>query len=343
MDFTIFVTSKCNLKCKYCYEGNEKSNKNMTVETADKTIDFMVKRVKNSDIKRPVNVVFHGGEPLLNFELIKYMLRHITEKIDRKIIFNITTNGTIITDEIVEYISRYINNISISIDGTRTTHDLNRTFYDGSGSYEIVIHNAKKLLSKNVDVRARMTFNSQNVNELYDGVKFLLDIGFKYVVPVADFYDNGWSENGIEIFKKQFFKILNIKKENHEQRISLTDLKLLYRKRGDCFGGISNFTIDVDGNIYPCTFSAGNSSFIIGNVYEGKLLEDKIDELINIYQAENECCRGCTRYEYCIGVRCKIFNKLITGDYITPPGIVCAIENAIVDIMEREANAFQPI
>ncbi len=334
MDFTIFVTSKCNLKCKYCYEGNEKSNINMTVDTANKTIEFIANRVKNLDVERPVNIVFHGGEPLLNFELIKHMLKCITEKIDREIIFSMTTNGTIMTDEITEYITDHINNISISIDGTRNAHDLNRTFYDGSGSYGIVIHNAKKLLLRDIDVRARMTFNSQNVDELYEGVKFLVEMGFKYIVPVADFYDKRWSEKDIETFKKQVIKIRNLKELNQEQHISLAEIELFNRKKGDCFGGISNFTVAADGNIYPCTFSAGISNFIIGNVYEDKLLENKVDEFIRIYQEENECCLGCTRYEYCEGVRCKIFNKLITGDYRTPPGIICAMENVLVDIMD---------
>lgn len=338
MDFTLFVTSKCNLKCRYCYEGNKKSNRDMTKETADKTVEFIADRIKESGSSGLINITFHGGEPLLNFELIKYISSCILKEIHNEVIFNMTTNGTIMTDEMVDYIKNHINNISVSIDGTRKAHDLNRTFYDGTGSYEKAVFNAERLLAKGINVRGRMTFDSQNVGELYEGVKSLVDMGFRYIVSVADLYDERWNEENIEILKKQILKVSNIKKKSPHQEISLTAADLFSRKKGDCFGGVANYTIDSDGSIYPCTFSAGNKDFVIGNVNDGNLLKERICKLIEIYQKENKCCAGCTRYEYCEGVRCKILNKLITGDYTTPPGIVCAVENIRVDIMKKLLN-----
>lgn len=341
MKFTILVTSKCNLKCKYCYEGSQKSSKDMTFNIADKTIEFIIDRLKDSPENRPLYIVFHGGEPLLNFSLIKYIHNAILEKVtDREVVFDMTTNGTIMNKEIISYIKKKIDSISISIDGTKYSHDLNRVFKDGIGSYDIVISNTKKLLSEGIKLRARMTFNSKNIEQLYEGVKSMLDMGFTYIVPAIDYYDRQWNEKHLEILENQVFKLLDYQKLYPSRHISLTELDFLTKKKGDCFGGINSYCIDERGKIYPCTYSIGESNFIIGNVENLQLIDSKINKLCKIYQSEIKECSGCTRYEYCIGTRCKIINKLITGKYKKPPAIVCAKENLNVKTIKDLIQTF---
>lgn len=341
MKFTIFVTEKCNLKCKYCYEGNEKINKDMTFDIADKTIQFINHKVKEMNDNKPLNIILHGGEPLLNFKLIKYIHTSILETItDREIIFDMTTNGTLMNNEIIGFIKDHIDNISVSIDGNQESHDLNRIFSDGSGSYKKIILNAKLLLDNNINVRARMTYNSKSVDKLCESVYSIADCGFTEIVPVIDYYDNNWNKRHIDILNEQISKIIDKKSLYPNNNISLIELNVLNTKRGQCFGGVVSYAIDVSGNIYPCTLSASNKDFIIGNVKNLQLYKEKVDKLCKINSADNSSCLGCNRYEFCEGTRCKIINKQITGNYDVPPPIVCASQGVAVKTTKKLKSIF---
>ncbi len=332
----VLVTSKCNLRCNYCYEGHEKTNKDMKLDTAEKTVDFIIDKFNKDKSGKPLTVIFHGGEPLLNFEIIKYIASSILKKIPKdKVRFDMTTNGTVMNDEIREFIKENIANISFSIDGSKYSHDLNRVFSNGNGSYDTATKNAKLLINEGINVFARMTFNSKTVEYLSDGVKSVLEMGFKYIVPVTDFYDNYWEKEHIEILKNQINQLIDLKKNYPESRISLIELNILTQKTGDCFGGLCSFSIDEVGKIYPCAFSFGKEEFVIGHINDGFISEDKLNSLVKIYTDENKVCMGCTRYENCIGVRCKILNKLVTGDYNSPPAIICASQKVKVDTIGK--------
>lgn len=336
MKVFVLVTSKCNLECKYCYEGNNKSNEDMTIDVARKTIDFIVNKFNSDKTNKPLTVIFHGGEPLLNFELIKFMTESIKQKIpSEKVSFDMTTNGTVMSDEISSFIKANIKNISVSIDGTKEAHDLNRVFSSGRGSYDIAIANSKKIISDGINVEARMTFNSKTVGSLCDGIELVLKNGFNTVVPVTDYYDELWDKNHIEVLKKQIDKLIKIKTNYPEKEISLIDLEVINRKLGDCFGGFKSFCIDEKGNIYPCAFCVGKNEFKIGNVEDKDILEVELDKLRGIYTMENTDCLGCTRSDNCNGVRCKILNKLITGEYTVPPAIICATQKVHIDTIKK--------
>lgn len=339
MKFTIFVTQKCNLRCKYCYEGDSKINKDMTFDIADKTVKFISNKVNESSDNEPLYIVFHGGEPLLNFKIIKYIYASILETVkDKEIIFDMTTNGTLMNDEIMSFIKDNINNISISIDGNQESHDLNRVFADGRGSYEKVITNAKKLLANNIDVRIRMTYSSNSVDKLCENIYSIADCGFTEIVPVVDYYDDNWNKNHINILNEEISKIIDRKKLYPDNNISLIELDVLNTKKGDCFGGVVSYAIDIFGNIYPCTISISNKDFIIGNVNDTQLDVKKIYELCKINASDNKKCLGCNRYEFCEGTRCKIINKQITGDYDIPPAIICASQSIAVKTTRKLKN-----
>ena len=147
MNFNIIVTSKCNLRCKYCYEGNNKSHRDMNIDTANKAIDFIANMIAQEETNRRNRVVFHGGEPMLNFGLIKFIKSRLDKIINGNyaIDYMTTINGTILNDEMIDFIKQNNIFLSISIDGTKEIHNQNRIYHDGKGSYSILIENLKKL------------------------------------------------------------------------------------------------------------------------------------------------------------------------------------------------------
>ena len=148
MTYTIWVTTNCNLNCKYCYEGSDKPSLNLSEETANEIIKYIVNDFKNNtDAELIIN--FHGGEPFLNFKAIKYIienLKMIYKNSNISLEFLATTNMTILNNEILELIKKDIKDITISIDGTKKTQNLMRPFKNGTGSYDIVVENSRKIL-----------------------------------------------------------------------------------------------------------------------------------------------------------------------------------------------------
>lgn len=327
MTATFWVTSDCNLSCKYCYEGDNKSKLNMDKETVDKSIEFIFSYFKNIDEDELV-IPIHGGEPFLAFETIKYIVNRMKNECKKRCInvsFTTTINATILTDEMLEFIVKEIPNISVSIDGDKNTHDKMRPFKNGNGTHKVVLENACKLLESLPNMRIRSTFDSSTVNNLFNDIKFLVDKGFKYIVPAQDFYDKHWDKEKLDILETEMRKIKEYIKEKEDVSISIID-KNLYKFKGKCDGGRSSINIYPNGKLYPCTLVVGNEEFCIGDIYNG-VDTKKRDEILSYSNISNPECEGCDLYHFCSGPRCKIINKLITNNYHNSSPIECAIEN----------------
>lgn len=162
--FAIWVTTKCNMRCSYCYEGNDKDSHFMDKKTADETIKFVIEKINKSDM---TIIDFHGGEPLLNFPAIKYIVDKLhNEYRDYKFSFGITTNGTICTPEILEFLSHNFGySLTVSLDGTKKAHEANRKLSNGRGTYYEALRTAMALLTdkQRCDVRIRMTVVPNNI------------------------------------------------------------------------------------------------------------------------------------------------------------------------------------
>lgn len=340
MDISLWVTSDCNLNCKYCYEGLEKKKQYMTRDVVDKSIDYTFKYLKNiceSDFR----VQIHGGEPFLAFEIIKYIVVKFKEECKKrniKVSFLTTTNATIMNDEIIEFIKNEMPAISVSLDGTKETHDIVRVYKNGQGSHDIALENALKLLDNSVKIRVRNTFDSNSVSNLYKDIKFLIEKGFKCIVPAPNLFDKNWDVEKMKILENQIKKIKEYTKEKDDVLLSLTD-KSLYKIKGSCTGGKSSLNIYPDGSIYPCTMVTGNKEFCIGDIYSGVNIR-KRDDLLSYSKHVNKECEGCRIYNYCNGTRCKLVNKLITNDYCKPSAVQCAIErlNYKLNIVDKTEN-----
>ncbi|AIQ70985.1 radical SAM/SPASM domain-containing protein [Paenibacillus graminis] len=330
MNVTIFFTRDCNLRCSYCYEG-EKNTSEISHETLDRISCFVsehMRKVGDHDL----TIVTHGGEPLLVHTKIQSFIKQIKEKIPQTK-FSITTNGTIMNDSILELLSEEYDNISISIDGTKEAHDKNRVYKNQLGSFELVKKNALRLLDKRPDTVARMTVNSSNVSDLYQGVMELIEMGFTNIMPTPDEFDSKWNEQSLEIFLTQCKRITAYLYSNKDLH-SMPDVGFINdapmkTRNSVCDGGIETLTIDVNGDIYPCIIVNGIKEFCIGSVLDG-IDEKKLKMIHAEDHQEIEECIGCERYHYCTTTRCKIINKVKTGDFNLPSGTQCCIEHIFV-------------
>ncbi len=332
MNFNIFFTNNCNLRCKYCYEGDKKTT-SITYETLDHIIKFIQSIVPSID--NTISITTHGGEPLLAFPQIQYFVKQ-TKKIFPNVRFNITTNATLLTPEIIDFLTQNYNTISVSIDGTRDAHDKNRVFANSSGSYDCVIKNIKHLLKKHEQLQARMTINHSNYSFLSDGVIELIKMGFKEILPVPDIFSRNWTSEIFTALEQEFKKIIVYLKENClESTVSISIIDHIESKTKNslCDGGVTTFTINTDGKLYPCILVNENPNYCIGDIYNG-ISTEKFNHIHKWDKRKLESCKGCTRYDYCTNTRCKIINQVIEGDAMVPIVARCATENLAIHLYE---------
>ncbi len=331
MLINLYVTTKCNLRCSYCYvdKSEQRDMDNCYIDYIPAFINKMIHA--NNDNMVIIN--FFGGEPLLRREFIENIITKIEDEItvDKKYI--ITTNGTLLTKDNVDFLKKNNFSISLSVDGVPDIHNRERKLYSGEGSWEIIKSNLEYTLQKFPHIMARMTFNSQTYRDLVSNIDYLYKIGFRIIKAIPDFFDYRWSEEDIEILKNV---LLEAKKLNTEQlepkgvKLSLFDVEI--KKCGDCTGGCHEFSIDVHGNIFPCTFSVEFPQFKIGNITE---LDEYIIPKYHINEEDRKACSGCKYFEYCISGRCLFVNYKMSGKLYEPNGFFCSYQKLIYHIIEE--------
>lgn len=326
MLFNVWVTTNCNLCCTYCYEGAHRQGRNMDHETAERILEYISKRIQES-YDQYIVVNYHGGEPLLNYKIIVYMTEELNKRFSSKgVLFGITTNGTLLDKEKSEFLrENFYYNLSISMDGTKSVHDLNRKNINGEGSYEDIIERIKPILRERKDVRARMTYTPETVAFLSESVRHLIDVGFHNIVPVPNYYDKNWTTKHALILESE---ILSLYSQYAESDIHISVLEPDFHiAKGRCNAGIGEINIDCSGNIYPCTCMVGNDKYQAGSVTD--VNKEKILNILSVSEKTSSQCNGCGLEHWCIGARCKMVNKMITGDYGTAPSFLCAETNAL--------------
>lgn len=322
MDITFWTTRDCNLNCAYCYNkvNNNIKREYMSYDTIKRAIELFA-RMENFD-NDDMYIDFHGGEPLLNCEAIEYIMNELEKKVSKDIItYGITTNGTIQTEKAKETLKK-IDNISVSIDGNKKNHNRYRVYSDGSGSFDDVLTFAKEL-QKYKNIRVRMTLTRQTLSNMKETIAFLINEGFKEIVPVLDMYDNRWKEDDEQEIFKEFQKIKKYLADNDFENITIGWVsKMPFTLKRICSGGIDGFHVLPTGDIYPCSMVVGDEKWKIGNVEKGLDFE-KVRLIQSINSKEVKRCKGCSFYNYCEGPRCKLVNKKITRDFFEPSAITC--------------------
>lgn len=312
--FNIWVTKKCNLKCSYCYEGIEKENRELAVDKIPAVIEFIQQMGKSEEY---ITVNFHGGEPLLNTKVIFEICRQL-KVWDKMIYYSLTTNGILLEKPILEQLKKYCISLSISLDGIEEYHNKNRVDALQRGSYEKSIKGALLALEMGMDVRVRMTITPNNYAGMVEGVKHLIACGFKTIVAAPDFFSPEWTEKNIEDIRQQMILL-----EEYEEKFSFLEKQI--SRMGICSGGENECNIDVDLTIYPCTYSVGKAGYQIGTVTNGINMEKRA-QIEMIGKEPNPACSGCSFEPYCMTSRCKIVNKILTGDCCEPSPVICAFE-----------------
>ncbi len=314
----LHIAHACNLSCRYCFagEGEYSGDRSlMSVEVGKKALDFLV---KNSGGRRNLEVDFFGGEPLLNFDVVKQLVaygRSLEGKYDKHFRFTLTTNGILLDDDVIEFANKEMDNIVLSIDGRKRVHDRMRPAKDGSGSYDRILDKFKKVAESRGQERyyVRGTFTHDNLDFTED-VLHLADQGFKQisVEPVVAGPDEPYAirEEDIHVICDEYDKLAReMLRREREGRgfnffhymIDLTGGPCVYKRLSGCGSGTEYLAVTPWGDLYPCHQFVGNEKFLLGNVDDGIVNTEICDEfkLCNVY-AKKEC-RDCFAKFYCSG------------------------------------------
>lgn len=316
---TLMVVQECNMRCTYCYgNGGEYNNKGkMKIETARKAVDYLVETSKENNL----HIAFLGGEPLLNFYLIKEIVeycKNIEKGTKKRFFYNITTNGTLLNKEIEEYLIQNKVICQISIDGSEEKHDQNRFFANQKGSYDIVVKKTKAMREQNL-VTARATVTPENID--YQKIfEHLNGLNFK-AIPIAvaqNMFDDSEYDKILEEYKKYiyYFKALIIGKQYDTAR-KITDImtaieKIEYgtERQSGCGAGKKMYAVDINGDLYPCHRFVGNHQFRMGDIYKGA---DCSSFLNTIDVKKRKGCKECWAQNLCLG-GCPHENYTNTGN-----------------------------
>lgn len=320
MSATLWVTEDCQMNCSYCYEG-KKVKVYMNEETALSACRFALREYEMKKENRRFLLQIHGGEPLLNQRILFKACEYISDYFhgDRKKYgIRMTTNALLVTEQNLHLLKKYMEQISVSIDGDKKTHDRNRRLKNGEGSFFLVYSQALKLLKAMPDTMARMTIAANSASELYENVKFLYESGFQWISAVINETDNSWNDDTYKVLEKQVEECCDYVFRQRENgriiHLGLLEEDVLYRKNSPCTAGRGDLHISAEGKLYACNSTVGIEEFCVGNIYSG-WNEEKLQVLTRHNLERVEECEGCARYDFCPAVKCKILNKIRTGDY----------------------------
>lgn len=353
----LHIAHDCNLACRYCFagEGEYKGDRSlMSFEVGKKALDFLV---ENSGSRRNLEVDFFGGEPLLNFEVVKQLVaygREIEKKKDKKFRFTLTTNGVLLNDEIIAFANKEMDNIVLSIDGRKEVHDYMRPFKNGTGSYDFIIDKFKKVAEtrKQSKYYVRGTFTHNNLDFVED-VLSLADEGFEQisVEPVVADPAEPYAIQEEDIpaicegYDRLAKEMLRRKKQGKgfnffHYMIDLSGGPCVYKRLSGCGSGTEYLAVTPWGDFYPCHQFVGEEQFCIGNVDDGIVNTDMQDtfKLCNVYAKEE--CRNCFAKFYCSG-GCAANAYHCHGDINKPYEIGCKLQRKRVEcaIMLQAAYA----
>lgn len=353
----LHIAHDCNLACKYCFaeEGEYHGRRAlMSFEVGKKALDFLI---DNSGNRRNLEVDFFGGEPLMNWEVVKQLVKYGRSKekeYNKNFRFTLTTNGVLLNDEIMEFLNEEMSNVVLSLDGRKEVNDAMRPFRNGKGSYDLIVPKFQKLAQsreqKNYYVRG--TFTRNNLDFSNDVIEFA-DLGFKQmsIEPVVTDEKEPYAiqEEDIPKICQEYDKLakeyIKRKKEGRgfeffHFMIDLEQGPCVAKRLSGCGSGTEYLAVTPWGDFYPCHQFVGEEEFLLGNVEEGITnteIRDKF-KLCNVYAKDK--CKDCFARFYCSGgcaANSYKFHHSITDAY----DVGCELERKRVEcaIMIKAALA----
>ena len=314
----LHVAHTCNLTCDYCFakQGNFCGERAvMSFEVGKRAIDFLI---ENSGNRKNLEVDFFGGEPLMNFDVVKQIVayaRSIEKEHNKNFRFTLTTNGMLIDDDVIEFANRECHNVVLSLDGRKEVHDFLRKTASGKGSYDIIVPKFQKLVEsrggKGYYMRGTFTHNNP---DFVNDILHMLDLGFTELSmePVVCAPDDPYAltEEDIETVCRQYEILADemIKRERegkgftfYHYMIDLTGGPCIYKRISGCGSGTEYFAVTPWGDLYPCHQFVGEEAYRMGDIWEGISNRELMDsfKLCNAYAREE--CRDCWAKLYCSG------------------------------------------
>ncbi|MCI8596876.1 MAG: thioether cross-link-forming SCIFF peptide maturase [Lachnospiraceae bacterium] len=314
----LHIAHDCNLACRYCFaeEGEYHGRRAlMSYETGRQALDFLI---ANSGNRKNLEVDFFGGEPLMNWQVVKDLVAYgrKQEKLyDKKFRFTLTTNGVLLNDEVEEFVNREMSNVVLSLDGRQEINDKMRPFRGGKGSYDLIVPKFQKLAdSRNQEkYYVRGTFTRNNLDFCED-VLHLADLGFKQisVEPVVAAPEEPYAlrEEDIPAICEEYDKLAaEMIKRHHTEKnfnffhfmIDLTGGPCVYKRLSGCGSGTEYLAVTPWGDLYPCHQFVGEESFLMGNVFDGVKNTDLQKKFASCNVYSKEKCQNCFAKFYCSG------------------------------------------
>ncbi len=338
----LHISHDCNLRCKYCFASTGdfgEGRKLMTFETGKAAIDFLL---NNSGDRVNLELDFFGGEPLMNFDVVKQIVvyaRSREKEYNKNFRFTITTNGLLLTDDKIDFINKEMSNVVLSIDGRKEVNDRLRVRVDGSGCYDKILEGYKKLVSKrgDKDYYVRGTYTKYNLDFSND-VMHLYDLGFDQVSVEPVMADENMpyaiTEEDVDAISKEY-EILAEKLEKIRAdggfcnffhfMLDLDQGPCAIKRLRGCGSGNEYIAITPDGDIYPCHQFVGIPEFKMGNLEAGTF-DNSIKEIFaktHVYAKED--CKRCWAKFYCSG-GCNANNFLYEGDILKAHKLSCKLQ-----------------
>lgn len=310
----LHVAHDCNMTCKYCFAGKGKykgQNLLMSFETGKRALDFLI---SNSGNIRNLDVDFFGGEPLMNFEVVKKLVeygRGLETEYNKKFRFTLTTNGILLDDDVIEFANREMSNVVLSLDGRREVNDRMR----GRGTYDLILPGFKKFAERRGDKEyyVRGTYTHFNTDFASD-ILHMADLGFDRLAmepvvapPTADY---ALTEDDLPVLLSEYERLAAEMAERMKKGKGFTfyhfmiDLEggpCIYKRVSGCGVGTEYMAVTPKGELYPCHQFVGNPDFILGSIYDGVTNNELADEFkkCNVYSRPH--CENCFARLYCGG------------------------------------------
>lgn len=314
----LHVAHDCNLACKYCFagEGEYKGDRAlMSYEVGKRAFDFLV---ENSGTRHNLEVDFFGGEPLMNWDVVKQLVAygHELEKThDKKFRFTLTTNGVLLDDEVMEFANREMSNVVLSLDGRKEVHDRLRTTANGKGSYDLIVPKFIKMAESRgqKDYYIRGTYTHYNTDFTSD-ILHMADLGFKEISiePVVADPNEPYALKKEDLpklcseYDRLAVEMLKRRRAGngfnfYHYMIDLTGGPCIVKRISGCGVGTEYMAVTPCGDFYPCHQFVGDPDFLMGNVYDGITNAGVRDtfKLCNVYAHEE--CKTCFARLYCSG------------------------------------------
>lgn len=338
----LHIAHDCNLRCRYCFAGTGEfhgARKLMPAEVGMRALDFLIER---SGDRKNLEVDLFGGEPLMNFDVVKQVVaygRQLEQQHGKTIRFTMTTNCVALNEENMQWLNAEMHNIVLSLDGRREVHDALRPTVNGKGSYDMIIGNAKRMAQLRGDQQhyVRGTFTNRNLDFTED-VKALVNEGFEQislepvVLPENDPY--AIAEADVERILAEYDKLADFVTESRQSgkwfnffhfMLDLGNGPCLKKRISGCGAGVEYVAVTPDGDIYPCHQFVGEEGFLMGNVLAGTFLPEKQAQFRDCTVRTKEACKGCWAKYFCSG-GCAANAYKYCGDIKKPYAITCAFE-----------------